>query len=125
MNIRGLVVIGTYTENHEEMVRFAKDVLNLTTDKDEPGFANFRLPDTAKLEVLGPAHFGEHGHERFTTAPVAGFLVDDIVSARAELEAAGVELLGPLLGDPAVNAWQHFRAPDGNVYSLTFGQYKR
>ncbi len=129
MEIKGIVVVGTYTERHEEMVRFLRDVLNLKAEDDGPGLTAFRLPDTGKLEVLGPAHehgHGDHtGHERFTTAPVPGLLVDDIVAARDELEAAGVELLGPLLGDPKVNAWQHFRAPDGNVYSLTYGQYRR
>lgn len=129
MDIRGIVVVGTYTDRHAETVRFFRDVLGLRIDHDEPGFTNFRLPDTGKIEVLGPQHehgHGDHkGHERFTTAPVPGLLVPDIVAARAELEAHNAELLGPLLGDPAVNAWQHFRAPDGNVYSLTFGQYRR
>jgi hypothetical protein len=129
VNIKGIVVVGTYTNRHQETVQFFRDVLQLTPEHDDPGFTNFRLPDTGKIEVLGPAHehgHGDHtGHERFTTAPVPGFLVDDIVAARDELVAAGVELLGPLLGDPEVNAWQHFRAPDGNVYSLTFGKYDR
>jgi len=125
VDIRGIVVVGTYTDRHAETVRFFREVLGLRADHDEPGFTNFRLPDTGKIEVLGPEHGHEHGHARFTTAPVPGLLVPNIVAARAELEAANVELLGPLLGDPAVNAWQHFRAPDGNVYSLTFGQYRR
>ena len=129
MEIKGIVVVGTYTDRDEEMVRFLRDVLNLKPDNDGPGLTAFRLPRGGKLEVLGPSHehgHGDHtGHQRFTTGPVPGLLVDDVVAARAELEAAGIELLGPLLGDPKVNAWQHFRAPDGNVYSLTFGQYDR
>ncbi len=53
---------------------------------------------------------------------VAGFLVDDIETARDELaRTPGVELLGELRVMPDGYAWQHFRAPDGHVYELTAG----
>jgi hypothetical protein len=64
------------------------------------------------------------------TGPVAGFRVDDRVSARTELEEAGAELIGalthgecrrPLIGTihrEVDSAWQHFRGPDGNVYEV-------
>jgi predicted enzyme related to lactoylglutathione lyase len=125
MNIRGIVVSRTYTDAHEEMARFFREVLGLTSEREGPGSVIFRMPDTSRVGLFGPAHGDHHGHERFTTAPVPEFLVDDIVAARDELEAAGVELLGPLLGDPATAAWQHFRAPDGNVYGLAAGDYRR
>jgi catechol 2,3-dioxygenase-like lactoylglutathione lyase family enzyme len=56
--------------------------------------------------------------------PVAGFLVDDVPAARAELEAAGVELVGPIESSEDF-VWQYFRAPDGNLYELTSGPYLR
>jgi hypothetical protein len=56
---------------------------------------------------------------------VPEFLVDDVSEARAELSAAGVELLGPG-GGTAKEGWLHFRAPDGNVYGVTSGaSYRR
>ncbi len=59
--------------------------------------------------------FGERfpGKEHFSTGPVVGFAVADLPGAVAELRSAGVELLGR----PGPS-WQHFRAPDGNVYEL-------
>lgn len=47
-------------------------------------------------------------------------LVEDVFAAVAELEAAGVELLGSPQGT-AEEGWLHFRAPDGNVYGVTSG----
>jgi len=57
-----------------------------------PGFAWSKLPNSSQFEVFGPAE-RDHGH--FTTGPVPEFLVEDVFEAAAELEAAGVELLGP------------------------------
>jgi hypothetical protein len=51
---------------------------------------------------------------------VVGFLVDNVEQARQELLSAGIELIGPLVKAEEGYAWQHFRAPDGNVYELTF-----
>jgi tetratricopeptide (TPR) repeat protein len=63
------------------------------------------------VEVFAPSYPGK---DHFVTGPVAGFAVADLDSATAELADAGVELLG----GPGPS-WQHFRAPDGNVYELT------
>jgi hypothetical protein len=57
---------------------------------------------------------------------MVAFFVEDLVSARAELAAAGVELIGELVwadelfDDPSLGSvgWCFFRAPDGNVYTL-------
>jgi len=64
-----------------------------------------------------------------TTGPVPGLLVDDLVQARTELEAAEAEMLEPIRWmvdvDPALveanpklagYCWFNFRGPDGNVY---------
>jgi len=45
------------------------------------------------------------------------FEVDDVEDARAELEAAGIELVGPTEADSAWS-WMHARAPDGNLYAF-------
>ena len=51
---------------------------------------------------------------------IAGFLVDDIASARAEMESQGVEFIGPIETAEDGNAWSHIRAPDGFIYELTY-----
>ncbi len=43
--------------------------------------------------------------------------MDDVEEARAEMEAAGVEFLGPVQRSEGA-AWSHFRGPDGNVYEI-------
>ena len=49
-----------------------------------------KLPDGSKVEVFGPdSTINRH----FTTGPVAGFLVDDVRAATADLRSAGVEIL--------------------------------
>jgi hypothetical protein len=75
-----------------------------------------KLPDGSKVEVFGP---DTDVNRHFTTGPVAGFLVDDINAASAELRSADVEILYESGVDDSGNAWVHFRAPDGNLYELT------
>jgi len=72
------------------------------------------------LELFGSASVAD-GPWMFASNPVvAGFLVDNIETARDELaQAPGVELLGDLRVMPDGYAWQRFRAPDGHVYELT------
>jgi catechol 2,3-dioxygenase-like lactoylglutathione lyase family enzyme len=73
-------------------------------------------PEGSKVEAFGPdSAINRH----FTTGPVAGFLVDDIRTATAELRSAGVEILFESGLDDSGNAWVHFRAPDGNICEFT------
>ena len=96
--------------------------MRLPLEHEEGEFALFRLPDGSKAEVFGPSDT-EHTH--FSTGPVAGFLVDDVRTAREVLEARGIEFIGPVQEwKPTGEAWSHFRAPDGNVYEITHGTKK-
>ena len=115
MKVKGLAWLGTRTEDFEAMRAFYADTLGMTEGAEAPGFARFDLPDGAYVEVFGP----EDPENAFMTAPVAGFLVEDIASARAEMEAKGVEFIGPVEHGRNGYAWTHFRAPDGFVYELT------
>ena len=54
------------------------------------------------------------------THPITGFLVDNIVAARAEMEEQGIEFIGPIHEGLDGYAWSHFRAPDGFIYELTY-----
>src|SRR5215203_1063609 len=116
MKARELVWLGTRTRNFDERVRFFGHTLGLRKSYEEPDFTVFRLPNGDTVEVFGPGDT-EHGH--FDTGPVAGFLVDDVREARADLEAAGISFLGSVHESANGGAWSHFRGPDGNVYEVT------
>jgi len=110
MDITGLGWSGTRTDRGGELAAFYENVLGLQPAHVEPGFWVFRLPDGRNAEVFGMEYPGK---EHFDTGPVVGFAVRDLKSAVAELQAAGVELLGQ-----RGPTWQQFRGPDGNVYEL-------
>jgi catechol 2,3-dioxygenase-like lactoylglutathione lyase family enzyme len=116
MKARGLVWLGTRTPNFDDTVRFFGDTLGLRAVHEEPDFAVFRLPNGDKVEVFGP---GDEEHEHFDKGPLAGFLVDDVWEARADLEAAGIAFIGPVHEADDGGSWSHFRGPDGNVYEVT------
>jgi hypothetical protein len=115
MRVKGLVWLGTRTAQFEPMLAFCQNVMGLTTAFLEPGFAVLDMPNGDRFEIFG----ADSPHNTFMTHPVAGFLVDDIVAARAEMEAYGIEFIGPIHNEEDGNAWSHFRAPDGFVYELT------
>ena len=114
MRIIKLAWVGTRTDNAEPTVAFFRDVLGLRLELDEPGFWMLKLPDGSKVEVFGAdSPINRH----FTTGPVAGFLVDDVQAAAAELRAAGAWVVD----EPGANdaeRYLHFRAPDGALYEL-------
>lgn len=116
MKIKGIVWLGTRTDRFAEMTAFCRDLLGLSQRMIEPGFAVFEMPNGDLFELFG----SDESTNEFMTHPVAGFLVDDIVAARAELEGKGIEFIGPIHGDTDDYKWTHFRAPDGFVYELTY-----
>jgi catechol 2,3-dioxygenase-like lactoylglutathione lyase family enzyme len=117
VHVNGLGWLGTRTREYDAMVAFYKDVLRLELVHEEPGFAVFRCANGDLVEVLGADD--DQKHTFFTTGPVAGFQVDDVDAAKAELEAAGIEFLGDRGSTTEGHAWWHFRGPDGNVYEIT------
>jgi hypothetical protein len=116
MNIKGLVWLGTRTSAFQGMVNLYRDILRLKVVYQEPGFVVMDLPNGDRVEVFSE----DSPYNTFFAAPVAGFLVDDIASARAEMEAQGIEFIGPIETAEDGNAWSHFRAPDGFIYELTY-----
>ena len=116
MKVKGLVWLGTRTTQFEPMLAFCQNVMGLTPAFLEPGFAVLDMPNGDSFEIFG----ADSPHNTFMTHPVAGFLVDDIVAARAEMEAYGIEFIGPIHTAEDGYAWSHFRAPDGFVYELTY-----
>ena len=128
VRVRRLTWLGTRTERYDETTDFFGRVLGLPLVAEEPGLAMFQLPggEHDYVEVFDVAN---PEVPFMTTGPVEGFLVDNVVQARKELEAEGVEMLGEVtwLRDiPGFEAvvdygWFTFRGPDGNVYNCTQG----
>jgi hypothetical protein len=113
--------LGVRPDNVSVMRSFAIEVLGLhVVGEDTEHFVELATEDGSKLELFG-ADAVVDSPWLFESSPVvAGFLVDDIESARDELaRTPDVELLGELHALPDGYAWQHFRAPDGHVYELT------
>ena len=117
MRVTGIGWAGTRTGNYSPMLAFLTAVLGLEVKQEQRDFAALGLPSGDTFEVFGPS---DQDHEYFSTGPVVGFVVEDLPAAVAELERAGVEVLGGQV-DEHGEGWRHFRAPDGNVYELTSG----
>src|ERR687895_2137693 len=104
MEIIKLAWVGTRTERPEPTMAFFRDLLGLHLALQLEDFWVLKLPDGSKVEIFGPdSPINRH----FTTGPVAGFLVDDIHAATAELRSAGVEILFESGVDDSGNAWVH------------------
>ena len=116
MQVIKLAWVGTRTDAPDATVAFFRDVLGLPVDLEQPEFWMMKLPDGSKVEVFGSR---SEMNQHFTTGPVAGFLVDDVLAATEELRAGGAEIVKEPVLDAGGNAWVHFRAPDGNIYELT------
>ncbi len=99
------------------MVKLFRDTLGLELSHAEEEFAILRTGDGDKVEIFGPTvKYNKH----FSSAPVVGFLIDDMDEARDRLRKAGIKLIGEVKKGEEGYAWQHFRGPDGNIYELVF-----
>ena len=114
MHVKGLTWLGVRTTQFEEMVKFFRDVMGMQPIRDEPEIAGFQLTNGTQVELYRPE---EPFHAFFTTGPVVAFLVDDVDAARATMEAAGIEFIGPIQR-AGTTSWNHFRAPDGTIFEI-------
>ncbi len=109
--------LGIRSQQYDAMVGLLRDVMGLRVEFEEATTIELSLPSGDRVQVFGPGDryfefFGEHA-----TGPVALFEVDEIRSARAELAASGVDVIGEIERDSEWE-WLHFRGPDGNLYEL-------
>ena len=128
VKVKRLGFFGTRTANFERTAGFFRDVLGLEAHFAEPGWSVFRLPSGRQdfVEVYGPEKQDPRLFPTSTDGALVAFIVDDIVSARAEVAAAGIELIGELVwaaevfSNPAFKGfgWFFLRAPDGNTYAI-------
>jgi catechol 2,3-dioxygenase-like lactoylglutathione lyase family enzyme len=115
VRVRRIAWLGVRTDAYEATVWFLRDVLGLRTAFQEPATLELTLPNDDRVQVFGPGHRYHEFYAEHATGPVVLFEVDDVEDARAELEAAGIELIGPADSDSDWS-WIHARAPDGNLY---------
>ena len=115
MRVKGLVWLGLRTTQFGETVKFLRDVMGMEQIRDEAQIAGFQLTNNTEVEVY---RMEEEFHSFFTTGPVVAFLVDDVDVARATMEAAGIEFLGPIQRSGGAS-WNHFKAPDGTIFEIS------
>jgi catechol 2,3-dioxygenase-like lactoylglutathione lyase family enzyme len=115
MIVRSLGFLGVRTSRSAAMVTFYRDVLGLEVILERPDATWFRLTDGAEIHVYGT---DDTDHEFFGTAPVVGLAVDSFAAAHAAMTAAGMDFVYSEPQRADGRAWQHFRAPDGNIYEV-------
>ena len=115
MRIKGIIWVGSATEDRARASAFFSDVLGLEITTDVPGFTRLTLENGDHVELFGPDS-SEHDH--LETGPVAGFWVEDIEGARQELLDAGTADVTEIERGPDDHGWLYFRGPDGNFYEL-------
>ena len=93
MHVKGLIWLGLRTTQFEEMAKFFRDVMGMQPIREEPKLVRFKLTNDTQVELYRPQ---EEFHAFFTTGPVVAFQVDDVDAARAAMEAAGIEFIGPI-----------------------------
>ena len=117
MNVRSIRWVGIATDEYDAMAEFFRDVLGLRATFEEPTTIELETSEGDRVQLMAPgdrfhAFFREHA-----AGPVPLFEVDDVAAARRELEAAGVEIVGPSERDSDWE-WIHVRAPDGTLVEL-------
>ena len=120
MKILRIGFLGMRTNNHPQMTAFLRDVLGLTSLWEKPDWSGFNLPTGEKdfVEVYGPTNQDTNLFPDYAQSPLVAFIVEDVVSARTEVVASGIEVLSEVIWVGENFGWFFFRAPDGNIYSL-------
>ncbi|MEY4530281.1 MAG: hypothetical protein RLZZ156_1002 [Deinococcota bacterium] len=115
MKVLSLSWLGMRTKNFTAMSAFFENALGLELQSKDQKSSRFCLENKTEIHVYNNQ---DEFHKFFGNAPVIGFEVDSFAKARAKLLEFGVEFIYPEPQRQDGRAWQHFRAPDGNVYEI-------
>ncbi len=115
MRVKGIIWVGSATNAREKTAAFFTEHLGMQVTEDVPGFTRLTTQNGDRVELFGP---DSSEHEQLDTGPVAGFWVEDIEEAHAELLEAAVDGVTDLEEGPDGHRWFYFRAPDGHFYEL-------
>jgi catechol 2,3-dioxygenase-like lactoylglutathione lyase family enzyme len=117
MEVRSIRWIGVGTDAYDATVALFGDILGMERRFAEPDTVEFQTAEGDAVQVMAPGHPYHGFFDRHASGPVPLLEVDDLDAARARLEAAGIEILGPV-GRDREWEWINFRGPDGNLYEL-------
>lgn len=114
MQVKGFSWFGVGVDDFPAALAFFRDVLGIpVAAEDARGVAMLQVGEGQVLEIFGPDSTGR----AMTDPPVMAFEVKDVVQAREELLANGVELLGDI-GSWNGFAWLYFRGPGDHVFAV-------
>ena len=113
MKVKGYAWAGLATDDFERSLHFFTEVMGLPVELKLDDLAILTVGPGQQLEIFG----GDQPGKSLTANPVVAFEVDDMEAARAELVAAGVELIGDV-GSAGGFQWQYFRSPDGHIFEI-------
>ena len=127
MRVKRIGYVGLRTDDVDSMTSFFRDVIGLEAAGEGETVTFQRLP-THRRDLL-EVYAQEHRDARLIpddTDVVIAFVVDDMREAMAEVQAAGLDLVGDpvwaaeAFGDPSLGefAWFFVRAPDGRVFAI-------
>jgi catechol 2,3-dioxygenase-like lactoylglutathione lyase family enzyme len=127
MRVLRVGYVGVRTEHIDETTAFFRDVLGLEPAGQSETVTFSLLPTGPRdfVEIYSPDHDDERMIPNGVDFVIA-FVVDDLDQALAEIEAAGLELVGDVVwaaeafGNAAFEGfgWFFVRAPDGHVYVI-------
>ncbi len=115
MKLLGIVWTGVETAQFDAMATFMERLIGTVATRQEPGFRLWSLPDGDIVEL-----YAGGAKPSFGSAPVAGFRVGALHAGRNLLADLGAEIVGSYGPNADGYASIHFRAPDGNIYELTY-----
>ena len=110
MKITGITWIGIRNENVSSTLDFYKETLGLRllVHDEELDYAMFGITRGQILEVIGP----KNRLYALAGAPLTGFNVEDVPTAREELEKEGVKFVSETMESSGVY-WAVFEGPGG------------
>ena len=115
VRLLGIVWMGVQTSEFDAMATFMERLMGTPAPRQEPGFRLWSFPDGDLIEL-----YADGTKPSFGNAPVVGFRVDDLNAGRRLLAELGAEIVGGYGPNEAGYETVHFRAPDGNIYELTY-----
>lgn len=113
MKVKGYAWAGLATDDFDRSLRFFTEVMGLPIELRGEDLAILTVGDGQQLEIFG----GDQPGKALTRNPVIAFEVHDMATARSELVAAGIELIGDV-GSWNGYRWQYFRSPDGHIFEI-------
>ena len=111
MLVKGIIWAGVSVDDRAAMRDFFSGRLGLDITTDVPGFTQLTASNGDRLELFGP---DSAEHDQLDTGPVAGFWVDDVEAAHAEL--AEVTEVTDIERGADGHGWFYFTDPEGRYF---------